>query len=425
MRGLALALVMASACVSSSRDRGWVEHALAERGAAPSAGRRSIEGGVSEQEAVSLALAHSPAYRAELARLDIATADLDEASRPANPQITVMGALGPISAFATLLAPLESLWQLPQRTEAASRELESVAESLVQVGLDLARDVRVAHAEVLLAEDRRRVRASLAETWTELSRIAEARVRLGDTSPAESATVLAEARLAADAVTSSDNALRIARARLRTTMGLDASVATFDVVASERSEASLPDLGDLIAIARTSRPDVRAAELSIKAAAARAGWERTRMVALAAQIEGHFTQPDAFAMRIGGRLEIPIFGANVGGRGRADAEVGRAEARLEQIRQRVVLEIIEAHTRAIEAERSLAVYRRDVLPALDEALRVATLSYELGEETYVVVLDVLRRIADARLREAELVAETRRAHAEIERAVGARLEEWR
>ena len=49
-------------------------------------------------------------------------------------------------------------------------------------------------------------------------------------------------------------------------------------------------------------------------------------------------------------------------------------------------------------------------------------TYEIGEDTYLLVIDALRRLTDARLREAELLAETRRADAELERAVGARLE---
>ncbi len=52
---------------------------------------------------------------------------------------------------------------------------------------------------------------------------------------------------------------------------------------------------------------------------------------------------------------------------------------------------------------------------------MATHSFEAGDESYLVVLDVLRRAGDARLRRAELVAEQRRARCELERAMGARL----
>ena len=127
------------------------------------------------------------------------------------------------------------------------------------------------------------------------------------------------------------------------------------------------------------------------------------------------------SLRLGGRIELPIFSQNQGGIGRAEAEIARADALLVATQQRIALEIVSARTRAVQAQASLATYRGTVLPALEEALRIATRAYEIGEETYVVVLDVLRRIGDARLREAELIAESRRAEAELERAVGARI----
>jgi hypothetical protein len=44
-----------------------------------------------------------------------------------------------------------------------------------------------------------------------------------------------------------------------------------------------------------------------------------------------------------------------------------------------------------------------------------------GDAPPLIVLDVMRRISEARLRRADLVAEARRARAELERAIGGRL----
>lgn len=430
--GIVLASVAAIAgCATPSRDRAWIDDALRARlghgitagDEASSTAAVTLADGLDEDEAVALALARSPSYRADLTRLDAARATLDEAGRPANPQITLLGPLGPVTAIATLLAPLESLWQIPQRTEAASRELESVAESLVMSGLDLARDVLLAHAELGLAADRAHLRAELAVASAEVARIGEVRARVGEASSLEPSVVLSDARVAADASAAAASELGMARARLATLLALDdAETATLSAVFRRPPIGGLLSEAALLEIARASRPDVRAAELAIAAAAARAGWERTRVVALAAHVEGQWSEALGPSLRLGGRIELPIFGANPGGIGRADAEVTRAEAQLEVVARRVVLDITLSSTRVRQAEASLETYRRDVLPALEEALRVATSSFESGDETYVVVLDALRRTAEARLREAELLAESRRARAELERAVGARLE---
>ncbi|MFO0708690.1 MAG: TolC family protein [Sandaracinus sp.] len=427
VHALALALAATIGCAGSDRDRRWVSAALEARGfdarglEGTSGGEEVVRVGavLDETDVAALALAASPTYRAELTRIDAARADLDEASRPANPQITLAAALGPISAFATLLAPLESLWQIPLRTEAAARALASIAESLVQGGLDVVRDARLAHAELVLAETRVVIVREVAAAWTELASIARARAEAGEVSPAEAALVQAQASAGLDAVQVQEHDVRIASARLAALLGLEADRVLHARFAHEPEE--LPTLEALLASARASRPDVQASELAMGAAAARAGWERSRVIALAAQIEGHWTQPDTLAMRLGARLELPIFSANQGGIGRAEAEARRSEALLEATRVRVSREVVEAHARAMRAEASLRAFRETVLPQLEEAHRVAARGFAIGEETQNVALDALRQLGEARLREAELVAEAHRAEAELERAVGARL----
>jgi outer membrane protein, heavy metal efflux system len=427
---MALALcTLLGACAHSDRDRAWVVEALHSRqvsGAAPPRETSSpgveelLRDGLDDDEAVAIALADNPAYQSELARIDSARADLDEAQRPVNPQLTLLDAVGPVSAMATLLAPLDSLWQLPLRSKQAARTLESVAESLVQSGLDLARDVKVAHATRVLAEARLRIRRELATVWQQLCALSAQRVALGEAAPAEALSAAAEAALAADSLAISESELDLARARLRTLLGLERGAPGF-TVRFVRPSAQLPALSVLAATARRARPDVRAAELTLLAAGARVGWERSRVLAVAAQVEGHWTRPDTFASRFGGRIELPIFGANPGGRGRAQAELLRASAALRSLRQRVLLELRQAHVSAALGRASLARYRESVLPALASSRALVTQSYELGEESYLAVLDMMRRDGEARLREAELLAQVRRGDAELERAVGARL----
>ncbi len=415
------------ACAHSDRDRAWVSRSLQTHGIATSTRTTGgivniLDQGLDEYEAVALALARNPVYQADLARLDSTRADLAEAGRLPNPQLTLLGGLGPISSSATLLAPLDALWQLPQRTRMAARALEATAESLVQNGLNLARDVRVAHAERALAEDRVRLRGALVQIWEDLARLAEVRSRLGETSPADAAQLRAEAALAVDALTASESEREVAAAQLRNALGLTGDVPRFDLTFSAQVE-TVPALSELTVLARSARPDVRAAELSVRSAIARTGWEKARVVAIAGQVEGHWTRPDQPAARVGGRLELPIFNANVGGIGRAEAEVTRAVANLAATRQRVLVDVLQARARLIQATTSRERYRAQILPALEEAQHVAARNYELGEELYLTVLQASQRLGEARLREVELTAEVRRSHAELERAVAAHVGE--
>lgn len=425
---LLLLCTAVAGCATSHRDRAWLGREIEERtGAATRAGATdelpagvNVGDGVDEAEVVSLALWRNPALRAEMARIDAAMATLDEASRPANPQLTVMGPIGPISAVATLLVPLESLWQMPSRTKAAAREADAAGEAVLMRALDIVRDARLAHVELGLALDRAAVREELAKVASELARIAAARASVGETGPLEERVLMADATTAADASDSAGTEVAIARARLFAQLALDAPTGARATFATEVTAA--PALPALLEIARAARPDARSAALAIEAATARADWESARVFSLAAIVEGHWSQKDGPAMRVGGRADLLLFGPNPGGPGRAEAEIERLTALHEVVARTVVLEVSVAHARLEQATRSRKRFEEQVLPALDEALQSATESFEAGDTTYVAVLDVLRRVGEARIRRAEIVADQRRALSELDRALGARLD---
>jgi len=424
-----LICIVVSACSTSLRDRQWVDRELQERvgatmrGGAPTALPSGVylEDGLDEGELVSVALWRNPSLLAELTRIDAARASLDEARRPANPQITVLGNFGPVSAVATLLVPLESLWQTPTRTKMAAREADATAESVLMRALDLVRDVRLLHVELGLATDRVVIRRELATISAELARISAVRARLGDVSPLEERLLSAEAQTTADAIDLAETEVKLSRARLAAQLAFDEKM-SWGLRASFSADAfETPGIKELVAIARAARPDVRAAQFAVDAAMARAGWERTRAVSFSTVVEGHWNQPSGPAARVGGRTELPIFGANPGGIGRADAEVARVSAQHKVVAYTTVLEVTTAWARALQAARSRKRFEENVLPSLKAAREIATNSFESGDETYLVILDALKRSGDARLRLAELTAEQRRAQCELDRAIGARL----
>ncbi|HEY1086097.1 MAG TPA: TolC family protein [Archangium sp.] len=403
------------------RDRAWLRSQLdARTGPSRCDTAPRLDDGLDDAEVIALTLCRSPFLRAELTRLDAARATLDEARRVANPQLTLMGPLGPITALASLLAPLESLWQLPARSEAAARDVDTTAEAVLMRALDLLRDARLLHVEWALAADRAAVRTELERVATEVARLASVRLAAGDVSPLEERVLFSDAVSTTDARENAQREVTMARARLVAALALDALQS--DAWPVFPTETSLRPLDELVSLARASRPDARAATFAVEAAAARSGWERSRIVSLAALVETQWSQPAGPALRLGGRLELPIFNQNQGGTGRAEAEVLRATAQHEVTARAIVMEITLAHARLEQATRSRERFEREVLPALESALEQARNGFEAGDQPFFVVLDVLRRVGEARLRLAELIAEQRRARCELERSVGARLE---
>ena len=116
--------------------------------------------------------------------------------RPAsshNPIFSILFPLGPEQLEFTLTWPIEALWQRPRRVAAAQLDVARTAERLVQGGLDIVRDVRLAYADALLEEERARLAAESRDVRGKIAAIADVQLRVGDMSPLEAATVQVEA----------------------------------------------------------------------------------------------------------------------------------------------------------------------------------------------------------------------------------------
>jgi cobalt-zinc-cadmium efflux system outer membrane protein len=126
--------------------------------------------GLSEEEATAVGLWNNPAYQELLADLQITQADIIQAAQLQNPQVITMLPIGVKQWEFALMVPLDVLWLRPIRVSAAELESHRVAERLVQDGLDVVRDVRVAYIDWQLAVQK----AQLADQGAKLrSEIAE------------------------------------------------------------------------------------------------------------------------------------------------------------------------------------------------------------------------------------------------------------
>jgi outer membrane protein, heavy metal efflux system len=141
--------------------------------------------------------------------------------------LTLLLPWGPKQLEFTASLPLEVFWQRPHRVAAAKVDLERVAESLVQTGLNLVRDVRVAHADLALADDRARIASESLRPRSEIAQIVVARLRLGDISELETSTARIDALQAEELATRTNGEVRLAKDRLRFVLGMDASDTSF------------------------------------------------------------------------------------------------------------------------------------------------------------------------------------------------------
>ncbi len=378
-----------------------------------------LEDGLTADEAVAVALWNHAPFQATLAELGIARAALVEAGLLHNPTFSFLFPLGPKQLEFTLLAPIEAIWQRPKRVAAAEREYDRVSASLVPNGLDLVRDVRLAFAEAALAETRAALAAEQVKERTQLLKITNVRLRVGDISELETSAARMDERLAEEQAARLTQAANVARVRLRTLLGMEedsgfALTPTTETV----STTALPELTKQ---ALAARPELRAAELALESAGARAKWERSKIFSLMTTLDANGAGLKGFEMGPGLQFEIPLFHRNKGGITRAEAEIERAARQYAATRQRIVMEVQEAHARVAQAQSALTQWRTRVLPPIAEDIRQATRAYDTGEVAYLFVLENARRLTEARLREVDARADVQRAAVALERSVGGKL----
>jgi len=425
--GLLAAVVLLSGCAARWEDyRSRVSAGIEDRigrGLRPAPGPAvpdgvSLADGLSEEEAVAVALWNNAEFHAGLAELGLARADLIEAGLLHNPVLSLLFPWGPKQLEFTATWPVETLWQRPRRVAVARLGAERVAENLVQHGLNLARDARIAHADLILAQDRARLGQQVAGVRRRMAELAEARLLAGDGSALEASAARAAAQLAEEPAARFAHDVVLARDRLRSLLGLNDDEPPFQITCAEVAPRPNAEIAGLVKQALAARPDLRAAELAIEAAGQRAGLERSKSLAIAGILDANQEGKAGFEAGPGIGLPLLFFQRNAGGKARAEAELDGASRRYLALRRRIVLEVEEAHARFRQAEEALRAVRGNILPALEEGVRRAEKVYQAGEESYLVVLENTLRFQQARRRELEAAADLRRASAALDRSVG-------
>jgi cobalt-zinc-cadmium efflux system outer membrane protein len=381
----------------------------------------SFDDGLTDDEAVRVALWNNAAFQGLLEELGVSSAQLFDAGLIADPQFTIFFPLGPKQLEFTAFQAVDALWLQEIRIRAAELDLDRVSQTMVQNGLDVIRDVKIAHTNLLLAQQRLELAHVAQKLRREIATLARKRLAAGDISELEATTTQIDALQGQATAGSAQHDVRLAKERLRTMIGL---TMYNDPIQATAGDMALPSgsAADLLATALAMRPDLRAAEIAIEVATERKRLAQNQFMNLDAVYDANGKGRRGYESGPGLRFSIPIFNRNQGGIAIADAQLQTATRQFITTRDRIALEVRTAHTQLEQAFENLEILRDQILPALKQAEVLARRNYENGGATYFLVLQTTGQYLDTRMREVELIANVRRAIAEIERSVGVAVE---
>ncbi len=382
----------------------------------------NLADGLSEDEAVQTALTNNSAFQSTLAQLGMARGDAVQANLIENPQLLIYFPNGAKEGQYTLFTPIISFLLRPARVKVANREYRRVGQQLVQNGLNLARDVRLAYADYALASEQASLAQEALQLRTSIAELTQKRLEDGDISELEATAARIDMLSATAAASVQQYAVSIAEANLVSLIGLPMIDAPMVPMPLQVPNPIIMDEPQLIEQALACRPDYHAARWSVAAASERS--KLSRWIYLLVDGVVDVRNGPGYSRTGGGlRAAVPIFNRNQGGILRADWEVNAALHARDAIHDQLVMDVRTASRQLRQAQDNLKILTSDVAPALAEALSIAQKGFADGGTDYLLVLQTTTQYLDARARILDQTAACRKALAELERSVGSSLED--
>ena len=377
----------------------------------------SLSNPLSEEQAVWVALLNNAAFLEAMADVGLAEADIIQARALPNPTLSMLFPAGPKQLEFAVKYPVEAIWLRPKRTEIAKLDADKVGKTLQQASLDLVRDVRIAYTNLSQAKERVKLAKEALDLSAQVTTLVDARLRAGSALELESTTAKSDELQARQELTKLEDDVKIATNRLTKLLGVGLTEVSISASGLANTQSISSNSASLLKDAFAARPDLRAAEIAIESAMKKQGLAKSEAYKLTAALDTNGSGSN-FEAGPGIDLPIPIFDRNQAGKKRASAMLEKATKHYLVVRDQIILEVREAHTLALQAQRSADTWKRDIIPPLEGAISQADKAYKGGTTTFLQVVDTNRKLTNARLKYSEARADLHRAIIELERAVG-------
>ena len=350
-----------------------------------------------------------------------------------------LGTRGEEEYSAGFFYPFETGGKRQKRVSVAELGMALVEAEVAERTRLLTFEIKRRAADLLAARRKQDAIERLLALSRESYQITKTRVEQGDAAPLEQQLLVAEmgrveAQLASFSGRASGGVLD-----LRQVIGFPVNEA-FGL----REEA--PPVSDDVSLetlkerGRTSRPDLRGAQLLEQQAEAELALQRAqgrpditasaRYIQRNSFFEQSVLSPAGIATQLHDRdnvltfgLSVPLFAQrrNVGNVEAAVARERAARLHREYLESTVPLEVEAAYRRWTAAQRAVALFERGVVDQSEKNLTVIRQAYTLGQLRVLDVLAEQRRLIDTELAYIDAQADLAQATAELERAVGGNL----
>lgn len=382
----------------------------------------AIQDGLTEDEAVQLALKNNPQFRSILIDLQLSEAELIQARMLPNPLFSTNFPIGPKQFEFSLFIPLDAILLRPNRVEAAEIDCEQVGHSLVRNGLDLIREVKRAYSNLQLAKKRAELFRKEATVLRRIARFDRLRFETGEISESEALQSKIKSLDAQRMIDKNLNDVRLAEEVIRSLVGYGEESTPILFTTSIRTDLlTIPKESVLLNAALVGRPDLMASELALKAAGVRlklAKWDWLKYVGV---LDFNDRKREDGEAGPGLQFEVPILNNGEGGKARTAANLEKLLRSRAALKHQIAVEIRRAHLVVLQTQSNYQFWLNKTLPEIERAADLAEQEFQAGQISYLPVLESKRLLINAQQTQQQLLNQLQIAYADLEWSIGGQI----
>jgi len=392
---------------------------------------------VSLQQILKYALDHAPVVAMGRAGVKAGQAEVDAESPlfPSDP--IVSGSIGRrqtaggsgIDYGVSLEQEIDVFGKRAARLDAAREEKTARQVELEAAFWVVHLEVHAAYRRGIVARERALAAERILAFARRLVEITRKRFAAGETSPLPVRLAEGELAQAKQAALSASYEYRAARLELARAAGW-----TYPALLTPAGNLDAPRFppaaAALIQLARTRQPVLRAARARVRAAEAqlgaakRGGWPNPT-VGIAYESE---SEPGASPARVSivtGSLSIPlpVWVGSTPERARANASLERAKVERASLDATLAVQIVQAQARVETNAKRAQLYGTQILPTLEDNLKLINKSFDLGEIDILDVMVARERFLRTQQEALQAFTDYYEAWEELEAAVGAKFDD--
>ena len=360
---------------------------------------------VSMVDAVRLALEHNHQLRSQRLNVDVSKADEITAALKPNPVLTSTNQSFPV--FSPSQLTFDNLWNNQNYTEALSYLFERggkrekrtlVAQDTTDVAARTAVDserqltfqTRQAFINVLLAKSTLDFARENLKDFSDVVEVNRQRMIAGDLAEADFFKISLQKLQFEQDVSSAEVALAQAKAALRQNVGFEGLAEDFDVDGDLAYRKYSTTLDDLKRDALAARPDLLAAQSSLKLA------QDTQALAYANRardVTGEVEYDrfgDSHALGFGFSIDLPIHDRNQGNIAHSEVAIRQSVENEAQSRTAVLTDVVNAYAQLQSSEKVVSLYQSGYLEQARQSLEITTYVFQQGSGSLLDLLDAER-----------------------------------